>query len=498
MMSHAVRYIVAISLGAAVASAQEHHHQEEAVSIGETLGTVSFPISCPVVDQQAFNRGMALLHSFAYRNARLQFQEINKRNPSCAMAYWGEAMSVFRQLWERPGAKVLAEGAKLVHQAKAVSVKTDREEAFIDAAAAFYDEKPALTYEARRAEYSAAMKHVHELFPHDDEASLFYALSLLTSPDAKKNDFEITRQAIVVINDVFTRRPNHPGAAHYLIHACDNPQLAPQALEAAKRYAQIAPAAPHAVHMPSHIFARLGMWDEDIQSNVASVEIARQQKSFPDMLHAMNFLEYAYLQKGSFEQAQQIQTEALKVTKDQLSDMEGMFNLVQVRFPSLYLLETHNWKAAQTMTVPQDVEPDFQAVVYWTRAVGSGHLKDINAAQAAVAGYDAALDEVRKSNSAYVADSMTGERDEAHAWLAFAQGNLDTAIKLITAVAEKQDREGKREVELPAREMLADMLLAEKRPSEALAQYQVCLRTDPNRLNSVRGVEKAATLAAHP
>ncbi len=493
MLAHALRHFVKVLLIVTIARAQEHHHQEEAAP-GLTLGSVSFPTSCPANDQQDFNRGLALLHSFSYHNARLQFREISQRDPSCAMAYWGEAMSLYRQLWDRPTAKELAAGSKLVQQAKAASIKTDRERAFIEAAAAFYNGNPVSPYEARRGAYSQALKRRHELAPKDEEASLFYALSLLTSPNAKKNNFSMTREAISLIEGVFTRQPNHPGAAHYLIHACDHPVLAPQALTAARRYAEIAPASPHAVHMPSHIFARLGMWEEDIQSNLASVKVAEQQKSFPDMLHAMNFLEYAYLQRGNFEQAAQIETQALKIPKEQLGDMAGMFNYVRVRFPSLYFLETHNWKAAQAMSIPEDAEPDFQAVIYWVRAIASGHLRDVSAAQAAVAGYDVKLDEVRKSSYAYVADTMMGERDEAHAWQAFAQGSLGTAVQLMTAVADRQDREGKGEVALPAREMLADILLAGNRPADALTQYQLCLRTDPNRLNSVLGAERAAKL----
>ena len=479
---------------ATIALAQEHNHHQEASAV-ERLGSVSFPISCPAKDQQEFNRGIALLHSFSYKHARLQFEEISQRDPACAMAYWGEAMSLYRQLWDRPTAKELAEGSKLVLKAESAPTKTERERAYIEAAAAFYNPDAAVGYKARREAYSDAMRRVRESFPRDDEATLFYALSLLSSPDASKNNFALTRQAIALIDGVFERQPDHPGAAHYLIHACDNPTLAPEALNAAKRYAQIAPASPHAVHMPSHIFARLGMWDEDIRSNLASVAVAKKQKSWPDMLHAMNFLEYAYLQKGEFEQARQIERQALQVSRAQLADMAGMYNYVRVRFPSLYLLETRDWKAAEAMPVPQDAEPDFQAVVYWTRAIAAGHLRNTQAAQAAVTGYEAKLEEVRTSSYAYVADSMSGEREEAHAWLAFAQGQTGTAIKRMTGVADKQDREGKGEVELPAREMLADMLLEDGRPGEALVQYRLCLRTDPNRLNSVRGAERAAKLA---
>jgi tetratricopeptide (TPR) repeat protein len=495
MAARAIRLFLSFVLMAVLVHAQEHHHHDEAVAV-EGLGSVSFPISCPASDRQDFNRGVALLHSFSYKNARLQFEQIARRDSSCAMAYWGEAMSLYRQLWERPSANDMAEGRGLIEQARAASIKTDRERAYIDAAAAFYNSDAGMTYEARRAAYSNAMKRVHEFWPEDDEASLFYGLSLLSAPDASKNDFAIARQAVAIIQDVFARQPNHPGAAHYLIHACDNPAMAAEALDAAKRYAQIAPGSPHAVHMPSHIFARLGMWDEDIQSNLVSVRIAKEQKAFPDMLHAMNFLEYAYLQKGEFNQARQIETQALAVPKEQLVDMQGMFNYVRVRFPSLYLLETHDWKAAESMPVPEDAEPDFQAVVYWTRAVGSGHLRDAEAARAAVSGYDVELEAVRKSSYAYVADSMTGERDEAHAWLAFAEGDVETAVKLLSAVADQQDREGKGEVALPAREMLADVLLAANRPPEALEQYRRCLRTDPNRLNSVLGAQRAAEAAS--
>lgn len=258
MLSQVLSKVLAVFLFVMVARAQDHHH-DEGTAAAQPLGSVSFPISCPARDQKDFNRGIALLHSFSYKNARVQFQQIEQRNPSCAMAYWGDAMSLYRQLWDRPTAKELAQGFKLIQQAKAAPIQTAREHAFINAAAGFYDDNPSVTYETRRNVYSEAMRRLQTSSPKDDEASLFYALSLLTSPDAKRDNFATTREAIVVINDVFTRQPNHPGAAHYLIHACDNPVLATQALTAARRYAQIAPASPHAVHMPSHIFARLGI-----------------------------------------------------------------------------------------------------------------------------------------------------------------------------------------------------------------------------------------------
>jgi tetratricopeptide (TPR) repeat protein len=487
-----ILFIVFIVTTSLLAQMPQHHHSEPANIKG--LGSVSFPISCSRDEQQAFNRGVALLHSFSYTAAHDQFAGIAKQNPTCSMAYWGQAISLYRQLWDRPTETELAEGAKLVEQAQVAKPKTAREEGFIAAAAAFYSADPKTPFENRRDAYAESLRKLHEQQPGDDEAAIFYALSLMTSPKATDNNFEITRQAVTILEDVFARIPNHPGAAHYIIHACDNPAMAEEGLAAARRYASIAPDSAHALHMPSHIFTRLGLWNDDIQSNLASKTAAEQQKSTHDRLHAMNFLEYAYLQQGRFDDAKQMEEEGIHVPKAAYTEMPGFFSYVRVRFPSLYLLETRQWQQAEQSPVPDD-KPDFQAFVYLTRAIAAGHLHDAAAALAAVTGYDGKIEELKKTKYAYVADSMKPFGNEAHAWLAFAEGHHEEAVTLLTETADKQDREGKGEVEIGARSMLADMLLDLRRPKEALKQYELSLRTDPGRFNALLGAARAASQA---
>ena len=469
----------------------EHRHSESLNIKG--LGSVSFPVSCSPDQQQPFNRGVALLHSFSYTAAHNQFAEIAKQDPTCAMAYWGAAMSLYRQLWDRPTKSELAEGAKLVEQARIAKQPTAREEGFVAAAAAFFAPDPKIPFEQRRDAYSESLKKLYKQQPND-EAALFYALSLMTSPKAADNNFEITREAVTILQDVFARSPNHPGAAHYIIHACDNPAMAKEGLAAARRYASIAPGSAHALHMPSHIFTRLGLWNDDIGSNLASKSAAEQQRSTHDRLHAMNFLEYAYLQQGRFEDAKQIEEEGLRAPKSVYTEMPGVFSYVQVRFPSLYLLETEQWQEAEQSPVPDD-EPDFQAFVFLTRAIAAGHLRDAAAAQTAATSYDGKIEEVKKTSYAYVADSMKPFSNEVHSWLAFATGHNEEAIALISATADKQDREGKGEVEISARSMLADMLFDLHRPKDALAQYELSLYTDPNRFNALLGAARSANEA---
>ncbi len=461
------------------------------------LGTVSFPTSCAGSVQPSFERGIALLHSFGYSEARQQFEEIERRDPGCAMAYWGEAMSLYQQLWNRPSKTDLQTGHELVRKAEAAGTKTQRERGYIAAAAAFYQDGD-VSYEARWAAYSQALDRLRARYPEDHEAAIFYALSLIASPHANDNDLALRKKAVSILEPLFKAQPDHPGAAHYLIHACDNPEMARLGLPAARRYAQIAPASPHALHMPSHIFARLGMWQDDIKSNIASEAAAREQSSTHNRLHAMDFLIYAYLQIGEEDKAKSIEAEALQVPKrDYSPEMQEFFDNVHARFPAMLALETRSWKDAESLS-PVNAAPDFQAITYWAQAVGAAHLHDVDATRAAVANYDKALEAVKKSTYAYVADSMSTARDEAHAWLAFAEGDSAKAAQLLETAAAGQDKAGKGETEMPAREMLADMLLESGRAQEALAQYERSLKTDPNRFDGLAGAARAAEQAKQP
>lgn len=470
------------------------------------LGAVSFPVpSCSADVQKPFERGVALLHSFWYEEAEKQFKAVAAQDPQCAMAYWGEAMSLYHQLWNRPDAATVKLGWEEIQKAQAIGAKTSRERGYINAMAAFYrTDHGKWEFEKHTTAYSLAMAKVYESNPQDHEAAAFYALSLLGSEPENDTSFANRKKAISILSTLFQEDPGHPGAAHYLIHACDNPQFAQEGLAAARRYAQIAPASPHALHMPSHIFARLGLWQEDINSNLASIAATQHNETGMHMgaenqVHAMDFLEYAYLQIGEDAKAQALVEQLANIQPEDVSpSLKGYLNRMRAHFPAMYALETKNWKEAVALQPPPGAEPYNQAITYWAQAVGAGHLHDLAAARRAVDQYNAMLEATRKSEKPFAADGMSTNRDEATAWLAFAEHQNEEAISLLKSVADKQDAIGKGEVELPAREMLADMLLQLDRPEEALTQYQKSMKIDPNRFNGLAGAAQAAEQAHEP
>jgi tetratricopeptide (TPR) repeat protein len=481
-----------------LAADDEHHHPDP----GEKLGTVSFPTSCEAGVQKAFTRGVALLHSFAYEEASQQFQEIEKQDPRCAIAYWGQAMTLYHQLWSRPSEADMKQGWELIQKAQTAAAKTKRERGYIDALAVFYRPGDS-SHDQRAIAYSAAMKRVYEAYPTDHEAAVFYALSLLSS-GGEDTQIENAKQAIAILNKLFIQDPDHPGVAHYLIHACDNPNFAQQGLAAARLYASIAPSSPHALHMPSHIFARLGLWQDDIQSNLAA--IAAAQKISPDFhhmmhhrIHSMDFLEYAYLQIGDDARAKTLVDEVATIKRDDMDpEFISYLDAMLADFPARYALERRQWKEALELQPPANVQPYNQAITYWAQAIAAGHLHDAAAARKAVEQYDAMVEATKKSDKPYHADGMKTDADEAHSWLAFAEGKNDEALSLLRNLADKQDKFGKAEVALPAREMLADMLMEMGKPQEALAEYEKDLHTDPNRFDGLYGAARAAELTHQP
>lgn len=484
---------------AAMAHGGQQHEQFDP---NEKLGTVSFQTSCAADVQKPFNRGVALLHSFWYEEAQKQFADIEAKDPKCAMAYWGEAMSLFHQLWDRTDAAHLKQGRGLLEKAEAAEETSPREREYIAALAAYYDSSAHPKYEDRVIAYSRGMEKVYADNPKDDEAGAFYALSLLASEPERDSTFANRKKAIAILQKLFDEEPDHPGIPHYLIHACDTPQFAQEGLAAARKYASIAPSAPHAVHMPSHIFARLGLWQEDIQSNLASVA-ATEKASAMHMggagheLHAMHFLEYAYLQIGDNADAMAVVNKLTAISDPGPHDVLGhdYRAMAEAAFPALYALETHDWKAAERLQPPASSPPYDRAITYWAQAVGAGHLHDVISAAKAVEQYKKMVQETKKSKEAYVASSMDTELDEATAWLRFAEGKTEPATEILRGVADQQDQLGKGEVALPAREMLADMLLEMNQPEHALAEYETSLKTDPNRFNGLYGAGRAAELA---
>jgi tetratricopeptide (TPR) repeat protein len=476
-------------------SAQEpqHHHD-----VDEKLGTVSFATSCAPPVQFQFERGVALLHSFEYEVADAQFEEVATKDPRCAMAYWGQAMTFYHELWNRPTKADLAKGAELLAQARSLKLPTARERDYIQALTVFYSDTDKLDHNQRADAYAKAMQGVHERNPDDHEAAIFYALSLLASGPDRDPNLTNAIAAVAILNKLYDEQPNHPGIAHYIIHSCDNPAMASLALPAARKYASIAPSSPHAVHMPSHIFARQGFWQDDINSNLAAIRVADGMAAHHHVMHhrvhSLDFLEYAYVQIGDDASAKAAIERIALIRPEQMDpEFENYLLVRQAEGPAKYALERRQWKEALGLQPNAGAPPDVQLVTYWGRAVAAGHLHDAVAAQDALKHYDELLEATRKGPRPYIVDRLKNEHQLVQAWAAYAAGNSDDAVRLLRAVADDQDKVGKAETELPAREMLADMLLDLQRPQEALTEYEISLRTDPNRFNGLYGAAQAAT-----
>jgi tetratricopeptide (TPR) repeat protein len=489
---------------AAVAD-DEHGPSHHEMLTTAQLGTVNFPVSCAPEVRKPFERGVALLHSFWYEEAEKEFLDITTRDPYCAMAHWGIAMSLWHQLWNEPDQKVILRGLDEVHEAEGSDGRTTpREKAYIAAIATFYSNSKKLNHQARAEAYSEAMKKVSESYPDDDEAAAFYALSLLASEPPDDATFANRRQAAAILEKLFATEPDHPGVAHYLIHAYDKPQLAELGLPAARRFAQIAPAAPHALHMPSHIFARLGLWQDDINSNLASIAASRKSAAMGmggegHQFHAMDFLFYAYMQSGRDADARAL-IEEIRAMPNKKDDMYGKgydpHLAALAHLSALYALEMHDWPSAMALPLPRATGPAEDATIYWARAMGAAYLHKPDDVQKDVAAIEAIHKKLASEKSAF-ADSTEDDLKQAQAWLQFAQGHADDAVEALRPIADKEDSLGEEPEGIPTREMIADILLGARRPQQALAEYQTDLKLNPNRFNGLAGAARAAEAAGN-
>jgi tetratricopeptide (TPR) repeat protein len=480
--------------------ADEGHHHEELTEA--QLGTVHFSSSCAAAMQKPIERGVAMLHSFWYEEAEKEFEQIEKDDPQCAIARWGLAMSLWHQLWNRPDVPTLERGGAELKRAQSLQA-TPREKDYIGALSAFYVH-PKKPYQKRVSAYSKEMGKVAQRNPDDHEAAAFYALSLLAAePDHDKTN-EYRKQAAAVLEKLFAEEPNHPGVAHYLIHTYDKPDMAQQGLPAARKYAQLAPAAPHALHMPAHIFARLGLWQDDIDSNVASVaatrkEVAMHMGGEGHQFHALDFLVYAYLQTGREQDAQKIIDDVRAMPP--MKDMYGMgsdprpFTLSALEAD--YALELHQWGRAAQLT-PVTGGNDFDhAITYTARAIGAARGSKLDQARKEIAELveiQKRLEKIKKRDP-WPYEGISDELTVARAWLAHAEGKHDEAVRRLHAVADKEEGEAEASGGIPAHEMLGDMLLEDGHAEEALAEYQTTLKSDPGRFNSLYGAADAAERA---
>jgi tetratricopeptide (TPR) repeat protein len=477
---------------------KDHPHHEDLSA--SQLGTVVFPVSCDPSVQKPFERGVALLHSFWYEEAEKEYQRIAESDPHCAMAHWGVAMSLWHQLWNQPDDRVIQRGLDEVHEARTTDGRTTpREKAYIAAIAAFYGDSKKLNHEARAKAYSDAMKKIYDSYPDDHEAAAFYALSLLASEPQDDATFANRKAAAAVLEKLFAIEPDHPGVAHYLIHSYDKPQLAQLGLPAARRYAQIAPSAPHALHMPSHIFARVGLWQDDINSNLASIAATRKTAAMHmggegHQFHAMDYLFYAYMQSGRDADAKAL-IEEIRAMPDKHDDMYGKgfdpHAAALAHLSALYPIEMHDWSTAASLPPTEVANTAEDSVIYWARAIGSAHLRKPEDVRKNIAAMESIHQRLVKDKSEF-AGAVEHDRKEAQAWLAFAENKYDDAVEAMRPIADKEDSTGEEPEGIPAREMIADILLEAKRPQQAMAEYQTDLKLNPNRFDGLYGAARAA------
>ncbi len=413
----------------------------------DQLGNVNFPTSCTSAVQPAIEKAVALLHSFQYKESEQTFADAATREPKCAMAHWGKATALYHQLWDFPNDKTLKEGRKDIGKAQKLRPATPREQSFINAAAAFFQKKSKMTHADRTQAYSSAFAKLH------------------------------------------------PGVAHYLIHAADRPEFAAQGLEAARRYAAIAPDSAHAIHMPSHIFVRLGLWQDSITSNIAAnasgahaAEMHTAESHY--QTHAMDFLSYSYLQSGQEAKAREViehTGHVIGATEEQKADHRAYF-------AARTALELHRWKEAAALPIPA-IRKNWNDTTYWARAIGAARSGDVAGAESDVKELTqlvADRDKRSKKMGYTVSSEKAVDLSEAEAWLAFAKGKSDEALAELRAAADHQDKSSGESVGIPAREMLADMLLELKRPAEAIAEYKTDLENSPNRFDALLGAARSA------
>jgi len=478
-----------------LAADDEGHHHEDLTEA--QLGTVHFPSSCSAAVQKPVERGVAMLHSFWYEEAEKEFEQLEKGDPQCAIAHWGVAMSLWHQLWNRPELAVLQRGGEQLKAAEHLHA-TAREKDYLKALEAFY-QHPKRSYEKRAAAYSSAMQKVMQRNPDDHEAAAFYALSLLAADPDKDNTSRT--KAAAVLEKLFAEEPQHPGVAHYLIHTYDKPDMAEKGLPAARKYAQLAPAAPHALHMPAHIFARLGLWQDDIDSNVRSIEATQKEAAMHmggegHQFHAMDFLVYAYLQTGREEDAQKIINEVRAMPP--MKDMYGMGfdpHLAALSdFQVSHALELHHWSEAAQLSPVEGTSEGNRSFAYLARAIGAARSDNREQARKEVGQLEAIQKkaEANKKKEPWTYDAVSDELTIARAWIAHAEGRTDEAVRLLRPMADKDRGEAEASEGIPVHEIIADMLLEAKRPADALVEYEATLKSDPGRFNALYGAAQAS------
>ncbi|HEX5387387.1 MAG TPA: hypothetical protein VFW66_11835 [Gemmatimonadales bacterium] len=499
----AARLGLVLLMAAGRATAQEHPPAAAA-----SLGTVHFETSCSPVVAPAFDRGVALLHSFEFGASARAFREVLASDSTCAMAYWGLALG----RWGNPMATGNRDAAQLEAGRRAADAAarfderaTERERGYVTAVARLYADYERVGQEARVAEYERAMAALVARQPADTEAKIFHAIALVASAPPTDKSYARQLRAGATLEALWKVHPNHPGLAHYIIHAYDYPALAARADAAARRYARIAPAAAHALHMPSHTFTRVGEWDASVATNRRSIEAALRSGSIAEALHASDYVEYALLQMRRLSGARAVlgSLPSLEARLDPNAvtgaapGSAGLFALAAI--PARYALERRDWAAAARLAPRATSFQWTEAMTYFARALGASHTGDVVTARASIDSLAAIEQRLRKEGEGYWAEQVAIQRLGARAWFERANGRDNVALAAMREAATREDATEKSAVTpgplAPARELLADMLLELRRPAEALAEYRATLRREPNRYHALDGARRAAAAA---
>jgi hypothetical protein len=463
----------------------------------EKLGSVSFPVSCDTKVQSSFNRAVALLHSFAYASAAEAFQEIARQDPGCAMAHWGIAMSYYNQLWSPPlPGDAAAKGRAELERAQQIGGGNAKEKEYIAAASLIFTDDSA-PYPSRAAKYRDAMASLAQHNPDDAESQIFYALSLLATASPQDKTHANQKAASQILEALYQKYPQHPGLSHYLIHAYDNAELASRGLQAAREYSKIAPSAPHALHMPSHIFTRLGMWSDSARSNQAARVAAHEQGDFGEELHAMDYLVYAFLQQGRDSDAASVIKDLQALRQQPGGDAKSAYAVTAM--PVRYAVERKQWADATRCTAPQGAPAQVVALAAWARALGRARSGDAEAGRAEQQTIEPLVEQLRASGNAYWAGQVQIQAEEAGAWIALAQHKPDDALALMKTAADQEDAVEKLPVTpgpvVPAREQLGDMLSQLGQAGAALTAYEKALEDAPGRRGALQGAFDSARAA---
>jgi tetratricopeptide (TPR) repeat protein len=463
-------------------------------SEGNKLGAVHFETSCKPEAQNLFDSAMLYQHSFWYRASQQVFGDVLKADPECGIAYWGIALSLLWNPHVAPPAKNLAEGATAIAKGKSVGAKSQRERDYLDALAVMYADHEKVDHRTRVQAYSKAMEQLAQRYPNDDEAQIHYALALNTSASPADKTYASQLKGAAILEPIAIRQPQHPGVSHYLIHLYDYPPIAEKGLDAARRYAKIAPAAAHAQHMPSHIFTRVGYWTESIASNVEAARVAKESKDLHDQLHAMDYLVYADLQLGQDEKAKTVIDEMITITGFTETFLPGPYALAVS--PARYAVERGDWKAAAELQVRPSPLAQVQAITHFARALGAARSGNPEAAKADIAKLVELRDRLRDAKDAYWSEQVDIQRQVASSWVLYAEDKRDDALIAMSAAADAEDKTEKHPVTpgvpRPARELHGVMLLESGNAKDALAAFEATLKKEPNRLGAYVGAAKAA------